>query len=304
MIPTRLLLLLLVVAGGLLSPTARGQAPGETPRLVLSDGQGTVAPTGPGPFNSSGVFEAPAGLAFSANLTYLASVPPNDSVLWGMFVSTQKTNFPTTQFPPPLFTQPPFVFVPPSPPNLDGLGESSHPFVVPPGLYDGTFYVQAIVLDGSSSPGLKLSNGVRVDVVPPPFDVRFSFAREAPFLTGSADIDGVGTVDLDGDTLPTLAPLGPVEAPEPVPDANTGLPAVMKFLPIVPNRPDGPVNPMSPAVTNMTAIVDGTSNLFEVADTRFFPSEGTLLVSFQNNNPWAGKLFGNSQPPKMEVLPL
>ena len=288
---------------GLLAVSTRAQLAGDVPQLRLTDGQGLVAPLGPGPFNNSGVFEAAAGQVFSAELDYLAVAPPNDGVLWALLVSSQKTLFPTTAYPPPLFTQPPFLVVIPSPFNLDGLGEGSHSFAVPPGLFDGSVFIQAIVQDGSAPSPLRLSNGVRVDVVPPPFAVAFSFARESPFLTGNFDIEGVGKRDLDGDTVNTFPPFGTVAPPTSDVDPDVGLPPGFLFLPIVPNAPDGPINPLSPPVTRLTKnLTDSPAdNEFFVEDTAFFPSEGRLIVSFQQNLPW-GKKAGNGQPPKAEVV--
>jgi hypothetical protein len=301
--PTRTSVLLLALACGLLASSALGQLPGETPRLRLTDGLGSVSPQGPGPWNNSHSFEAPAGLVFQAELTYLAHALPNDAVPWGMFVSTQQTAFPTGIFPPPLFTQPPFLFVAPFPATVDVDGEASHTFVVPPGLYDGTLYVQAIVQDGSAPPGeaIRLSNGLRVDIVPPPFHVSFGFAREVPALTGSTFIDGVGSRDFDGETLNTFLPFGNGSPPGSDVDPDSGLPELIEFLPIVPNVADYPTNPLNRPVAKVSQAVGPTPNEIVVDDTSFFPSEGTLLIAFQQNEPWSNKGQGGTKPPKAEV---
>ncbi|RKY22396.1 MAG: hypothetical protein DRQ55_01165 [Planctomycetota bacterium] len=296
--PTLRSLLLLALALCTWADTTTGQVPGETPQLRLTDGLDNTEPPGAGPWNNSHSFEAPAGLVFQAQLNYLATVPPNDAVPWGLFVSLQQTNLPTGQFPPPLFTQPPFLFVGPYPPLLDVAGAGSHTFVIPPGLYDGTLYVQAVVLDGSAGPGasLKLSNGLRVDVVPPPFHVSFGFAREVPALTESTFIEGVGSRDFDGDTLNTFRPFGNVDPPASDVDAGSGLPALMEFLPIAPNQPDAPSSALGRPVTKVSVAVGPTPNEIFVQDTSHFPSEGTLLIGFNQKVPWANKTGGGKTP--------
>lgn len=294
--------LLLMLISGIVLPTASAQlAPGDTPQLTLRDGLGNEAPPAGGPYDSSGVFSGSSGLFFSADIAYLAENQNNFDVPWGLLVSTAQTPFPTNLVPPPLFVQPPFVFVVPTPAMLDGGGLGSQPMSIPNGLYSGNFYLQAIVQDVSSFPALKLSNGVRVDVTPPQFNARFSFVRSAPAL-GILDIEGVGHRDIDGDTLNTHPPFAAGVAP--LSDVDpVGLPAGMRFLPILSNTPDAPINPLSQPVTTITASIttSPTENTFKVADTTGFPERGSLLVAFQGKHPW-GKATSVGAPPKAEVV--
>jgi len=298
----RLSLLLLLISGIVLPSSSAQLAPGDTPQLTLRDGLGNDAPPAGGPYDSSGVFSGSSGLFFSADLAYLAENQNNFDVPWGLLVSSAQTPFPTNLLPPPLFVQPPFVFVVPTPAMLDGSGFGTQPMSIPNGLYSGDFYVQAIVQDVSSFPALKLSNGVRVNVTPPEFNVRFSFVRSAPAL-GILDIEGVGHRDIDGDTLNTFAPFASGVAPLSDVDA-VGLPVGMRFLPILSNSPDAPINPLSQPVTTITASIttSPTENTFQVADTTGFPDRGSLLVAFQGKHPWSAAALSSGAPPKAEVV--
>ncbi|MFT7462515.1 MAG: hypothetical protein ACI9EF_000855 [Pseudohongiellaceae bacterium] len=302
MLMIRLSLLLALISGLAVSPVVSAQpAAGDSPQLTLVDGLGNQAPGLSGPFDSSGVLNGTSGMFFSADLAYLAEAQNNSDVPWGLLVSTAQTPFPTNILPPPLFVQPPFVFVVPTPAMLDNSGAGSIAMSVPSGLYNGTFFIQGIVQDTSSFPALKLSNGVRVDVSPPEFNARLSFARSTPAL-GVQNLEGVGHVDIDGNTLNQFPPFGGGAVPLADPDA-VGLPQGFKFLPILPNSPDAPINPMARPVTTMTANLTSSlsENTFPVADTSGFPERGTLLVSFKDSFPWVKSTSAISLP-KTEVV--
>jgi len=298
---TRLVLSLLLLAGLLIPLGSAQQGPGDTPQLTLTDGLGNQVPPPGGPFDSSGVFTGSSGLFFNSELDYLAEAQNNFDVPWGLLVSLQQTSFPTNLLPPPLFVQPPFVFLLPNPAMLDAAGEGAIPMVIPVGLYDGTLFFQAIIQDVSSFPALKLSNGVRVEIEPPEFNARVSFVRSTPAL-GVQDLDGVGHEDIDGDTLNGFPPFGLGVAPTTDTD-SVGLPQGFKFLPIVSNSPDGPINPLARPVTSLTANITASQSetIFAVTDTSGFPPQGSLIVSFQFKHPWNGESAAGA-PPKAEVV--
>lgn len=281
-----------LLAAALSSVAAAQPMPGDTPRLFLDDGFGNQAPGPAGPFDNSAVFGASAGTAFSARLEYLAEGASN-AVPWGLLISTEKTPFPAA-LPPPLFTMPPLVFIAPTPSLLDGSGTGSIPFSVPEGMLSGTLYFQALVHDVASAPMLKLSNGVALDIVPGRFNVRFSVGASIPPTAG---LQGLGTVDLDADTMAEIVPLG-IQTPPPLSlDSELGVPAGFRFLPILPNVPDAPINPLARPVTTLTEAMQATLSIsvFNVVDTSQFPPQGTIYVSRaganpnQAANPWADR---------------
>ncbi len=293
----RLLTACLLLAGLAASP-ASAQVPGAYPHLVLENSQGVQAPPSGGPFDNSGVLQAPASSVIDVTVTYQAVAQPNTNVLWGLLFSVDETGFPKTTTPPPLLTQPPFQVLVPG--TLDTTGTGALQATVPAGLFDAEVYVQAVTYDTTSIPNLQLSNGLRVEATPPRFNVAFGFSRLSFGLTPFG-MEGLASRDLDGDTLNTLAPVGP-NAPPDTATTPQGIAPGFRFLPIVPNVADAPVNPMARPITRLTVATDGATGLdeFVVEDASFFPPSGELYIQQAGENPYAGKTAGGGNSPNLE----
>lgn len=281
-----------------LAVTAAAQAPGAYPHLVLTNSEGDMAPPPSGPFDNSGVSMVAAGSSLTVSLSYQAQAQPNPNVLWGLLLSLQGTSFPTNITPPPLFTQPPFNFV--FGPTLDAFGEASRLFSVPASLQDVEVFVQAITFDSTSIPNQQLSNGVRIQTTPPRYNVAFGFARYAAGLTPFG-IEGVSSRDIDGDTLNTLKPLGTAVPPDTATDPPGFAPGFV-FLPILPNVPDAPVNPLARPFTRLAENLTSQTGIKEirVQDGSFFPPRGELFIQHAMENPFANKTSGDQNLPNLE----
>ena len=292
-----LLLPCLLLMGSLMSFVA-AQIPGEYPHLVLTNSAGDPAPPPSGPFDNSGVASVPAGSAVEISLTYQALAQPNPNVLWGLLISVQETGFPTNVTPPPLFTQPPFNFF--FGPMIDASGASSLLLSVPANLEGVEAFVQAVTYDSTSFPNLQLSNGVRVQTTSPRFNAAFSFARFA-FGLNESGLEGVSSRDLDGDTLNSLAPLGP-NAPPATETDSPGFEPGFIFLPVLPNVADAPVNPLARPYTRLAQNVTGFIGLNEifVEDASYFPPRGEALIQHAEENPFASPSSANVNLPNVE----
>ncbi|MHC4846716.1 MAG: hypothetical protein ACYTCU_11235, partial [Planctomycetota bacterium] len=299
-----LIALALLVAGHEVS----AQAPGAFPHLVLDDKMGTVEPgNGLGPFDNMGLFPIAAGQALEARVSYDSLGQSNDNVLWGLLVSGAKTPFPMTGTPEPLLlTMPPFILLTaPLPtlqlqPDMSGLG--TMPLFVPPGIVAIETYVQGIVFDITSSPNLRLTNGLTVQITTPDYNVHVAWVQNAAD-GAEAFLRNVGNTDLDANTLKTLSPLGPMDAP--LPDDGVGPPLQVddfRFLPILPNVGDEPVNPLARPMTAIRGAVDSVTTTIPVYDTTGFPERGRLLVAFGESNLWANKTGGGFAAPSCEVI--
>jgi hypothetical protein len=285
---------------GAWAPSVEAQVPGEYPHLVLTNSVGDQAPPSSGPFDNSGVSSVSAGSAVEISLTYQALAQPNPSVLWGLLISVQETGFPTNVTPPPLFTQPPFNFF--FGPMIDASGASSLLLSVPAGLVGVEAFVQAVTYDSTSFPNLQLSNGVRVQTTSPRFNVAFSFARYAAGLNDSG-LQGVSSRDIDGDTLNTLVPLGPNGPPSTDADPPGFEPGFI-FLPVLPNVPDAPVNPLARPFTRLAEGLTSFIGLNEilVEDVSYFPPRGEVLVQQADENPFATPSSANVNLPNLERM--
>ena len=295
---TRILTLL---ALAVLLPQLAAQAPGDYPRLTLTDVDGNQTPPPGGPFDNTGEFFARAGSAVTLDLSYEALGQPNPNVMWGLLLSTQQTNFPQTITPPPLFTQPPFQFL--FGPPLDAFGDSSLVLTMPAGLFDAEAYVQAMTFDVTSIPQQQLSNGVHVIATPPRFNVAVSYMRFVPGFNNQG-IDAAGAADIDGDTLNTHPPLGNTMAPQ-TEAIDFGLPSGFRLLPISPNRADpGPVNTFVRPITALTSNLSNNPNLdiFPVEDATLFPPQGQIYVQQAGEIPWADKTNNDQNLPNIEVV--
>lgn len=298
-----------LAALALVSPAldAQVQNPGDYPRLVLDDQQGTVVPPPGGPFDSTGVFAAFSGQSFSARVSYESPGQPNTNVFYGLLVSGFQTPLPTNITPPPLFTQPPFVLVQSGVPTLNVFGDGSIPLHVPLGVYGIESFVQAVTYDSSHSPALQLSNGVTISVDIPGFNVGYSFLLDPPGNDNGTFIADFGTMQLPPELLSNLKPLGTVNQPVAnVVELETG-PSV-RLLPIVHSEPDHPVNPMAPPVTRTAAFPNGDpvtaeDTVIPAETTAGFPTRGWLLIAEDpENNPWDNKQGGGFDPPDAEVV--
>jgi hypothetical protein len=281
---------------------AQSQVPGAFPHLVLTDGAGTTVPGAGGPFDNSGVFPAFSGMSFEAQVTYQAVAQPNNNVLWGLLVSVSKTPLPTNVTPPPLLTMPPFLLLLPTPPNLSAGGFAKLPLYVPAGVYSAQTYVQGLVFDVTSAPNLRLTNGLTVTVDVPEFSVNLAFVRSKP-AGGDGQLRDLGVIDIDAETLNTLKPIGTQAPPTAVPDPAP-LVDDYRFLPILPNAGDEPVNPRARPMTRINGSVTATATTIAVDDTSFFPTRGRLMISFGNpsSNLWKQKDNGGLQAPEVEVV--
>ena len=289
---------------------ASAQVPGDYPHLVLSSAFEGEVPGPAGPWDNSHVFHAFAGQAFDATISYQAVGQLNTNVFWALLVSATPTPYPTDIVPPKLLTMPPFVLVIPPVPMLSPDGEGSLKLMVPAGLTPVDVYVQGLVHDSTNSPPLQLANGLRLAIETPDYSVRYAFLRSHP--TGEeGELADAGVIDIDASRLKTLKPLGPNPPPMPVdtespPPGTTvqvenpiGVP--YRFLPIVPNVPDAPVNPLARPLTKVVGSVTSTAATITVADTSYFPSRGKLLIALESSNLWANRA-GESDTPDAEVV--
>ncbi len=294
----RNLLVVCLLVLGFLAEQSAGQVPGDYAHLILTNAAGDTAPAPSGPFDNSGLLLAPAGSVIDVSISYEAFAQANPNVLWGLLVSAQETGFPTNITPPPLFTQPPFNLR--VGPTLDMGGDASFAVAVPAGLLGVTAYVQAITFDATSIPNLQLSNGLTLQTTPPRFQVAFSFARFSAGLNPFG-LEGVGMRDLDGDTLNTLAPLGVGVAPNTA-TTDIGIAPGFRFLPILPNVPDAPVNPMARPVTRLAEDLSALTsiNAILVDDASFFPPRGEILIQQAGENPFGNKTSNKTNLPNME----
>jgi hypothetical protein len=295
----RLHVLLSVLVLCLTSGLAVAQVPGAYPHMTLVNSDGQLVPPPAGPYLNNGKIFARAGTAVEVRMSYAALAQPNTNVLWGLLISGSATPFPKNISPPPLFTQPPFQFL--LGPGLDLSGDGSLLIGVPSGLFSGDAFLQGIILDTTASPTTQLSNGVQVTLRPPRFNVAFSFLRAVPTVT-LKDFDGVGSLDLNGDELPALEPLGLNKAP-PADTTDVGFLPGFRFLPIVANQGDAPINPMARPMTRVTQDVGTVSTTpIRVDDTAGFPPSGKLLISSNSENPYAARVNSGANPPNIEVM--
>jgi hypothetical protein len=299
-----LFVLVLLAAASPLS----AQAPGAFPHLTLDNKLGTIEPGGGlGPFDNTGVFQIAAGQALEASLTYDSLGQTNDNVLWGLLVSAFQTPYPTSgTLEPLLLTMPPFILITPALPTLqlqpDTSGKGIMPLFVPPGIVAIDIYVQGLVFDVSSVPALRLSNGLTMQVTTPDYNAHVSWIQNSAD-GNEAFVRNVGNTDLDADTLKTLVPLGPMDAPLPSEGVGPSLQVDdFRFLPILPNVGDEPVNPLARPITTIRGPVGGVSSTIPVYDTSGFPTKGRLLIAFGGSNPWTNKTQGGFTPPSAEVV--
>lgn len=294
-------LVMAALLAALLAPTgARSQVPGEYPHLQLTDGVTKIVPPPGGPFDNSHVFQAYAGQSFEARVSYASAGQPNANVLFAVIVSAAKTPLPVNVTPPGLLTMPPLILLLPTPPNLDVNGAGSLDLFVPAGILDAQTYVQALVYDSTSVPALRLTNGLTVDVDVPAFSVDFSWVRATPATDDETLVRDFGRIVLGPDELPQVKPVGPLAPPQAVPGAPFYADDV-RFLPLLPNEGDAPVNPLARPFTRMKLAATGTDTTLFVQDTSGFPPRGRLMISFGNAHLWADKA-NTGYPPKMEVV--
>jgi hypothetical protein len=283
------------------------------PHLTLQDALNPPVPPPGATFDNSHVFPAFSGMSFEARVTYDSPVQANNNVFWGVLVSLAQTPFPTSlqppDFTPPLFTMPPFVLILPQAPTLSTAGVGQLTLFVPAGLLALDAYVQALVFDAPHVPARRLSNGVKLEVEVPDYSVRFAFVKNLEGA-GEAVMDAGGFVDVDGQTLKTFKPVG-IDAPpqyvlEDPPQPGTTVVSQnvfqqpYRFLDIVPNVGDEPVNPLALPMTTIVGNVDSTTATIPVADTSFFPPRGRLLIAVG-----VSFLFGNKAlniAPSAEVV--
>lgn len=295
-------LVLAVVAGASPALLAQSQMPGDHPRLTASDGV-SLAPLMGAPFDSTGVLTTQGGKSLNLSVTYLSEGGINDSVAWGLLLSADVTPFPLTQIPPPLFTLPPFRLILPPGGMLDVFGEGELVVPLPTGLVDGSAFLQVIVQDpdAMTGPPLRLSNGVRVDIGPPDYNVAFSFIRAIPGL-GVADLEGVASRDIGPTELNQQAPFGFTSAPDS--ETNDVFDPEFRFLPIFPTDVEGPIVPVLTRPTTLVSdpiTATDDTELF-VEDTMGFPSAGKLYLNVNANNLYANKANQGSNSPDVEVI--
>lgn len=288
------------VAALLALPGVRAQVPGDYPHLQLTDGVAKVVPPPGGPWDNSHVYQAFAGQPFEARISYASAGQPNTNVLFALIVSAAKTPLPVNVTPPTLLAMPPLILLLPTPPNLDVTGHGALDLFVPAGILDAQTYVQGLVYDVTSVPALRLSNGLTVDVDVPGLSVDFSWVRAAPATDDETLVRDFGRIVLGPDELPQLKPVGPQAPPEAIPGEPFYSDDV-RFLPLVPNAGDAPVNPLAHPFTRMKLAATGTDTTLFVQDTSHFPPRGRLYVAFGNSNLWADKA-NSGLPPKMEVV--
>jgi hypothetical protein len=286
----------------MLAAPLQAQVPGAYPHLQLTDGVTTLVPPAGGPFDNSGVFPAFAGQSFIAQMSYASAGQANTNVLWGLLISTSKTPFSTSVTPPPLLTMPPFILLLPAPPNLDASGHANHTLFVPAGVLDQTFYVQGMIYDSTSTPTLRLSNGLSVKTQVPAYNVTFSSVRATQATDDESLVHDFGVTTIGPDVLPKLKPIG-VQAPPQFVGAPAFYQDDVRFLPVTHNAPDEPINPRARPFTRINASATGTDTTLIVQDTTGFPTRGRLLIAQGNDNLWDDLLNGTSQvPPRAELV--
>jgi hypothetical protein len=305
-------ILMLVLLGAGLGWTADlvAQVPGEYPHLVFRDGMGLEVPPPAGPFDNSGVFPAVGGSILDLGLTYQAEFGSNENVVWGLLVSVHQTPFPTNQIPPPLLTDVPFTLRLFPDPTLDPDGFAGGIFQLPPGFYDGDVYVQGLIFDVTHDPAVQLSNGINLSFEVPGFNVSYGYTLNAIGTLG--DMRDPGVIEIDPELGSQLKPIGDQPAPPPTP-TNPGVPlGVFRFLDVLPNLPDAPLNPMVRPMTRMAVDTGDDETELIVEDTSGFPQRGHLIIpkdpsqaaslSPQTRNPWANPVAGGVQPPNVEYI--
>ena len=281
------------------------QVPGEFPHLQVTDLQGTTLPPAGGPWDSSAVFAAASGLPLEAQFSYASPGQSNDNVLYGLLVSSFDTPYPTTfdpaVTPPPLFTMPPLLLIIPGIPTLNANGYGSILIHVPSGIYGIELYLQGVTYDITSSPKLRLSNGVTMPIVLPDYNVAVSFLRD-PVEQDDGELDSViATVGaLRFETMEDLKPLG-LQDPPYATGEDLGL-GEIRFLPVLHNEGDEPANPMARPVTSLPQAINLTFDTIEVDSTAGFPIRGRLLIAQGGANLWAKKTNGGYDPPNAEVV--
>jgi len=288
---------------------AAQQGPGDYPRLVIEDAMGTQVPPPSGPFDNSGVFTGVQSVPFDVRVDYVPFSGPPTNVAWALILSGSSTPLPTDLIPPPLLAAPPFVFILPPIPTLDANGEGSLPLSVPSGVYFAETFLQALVYDATNTPKLQVSNGVRIDVVPPDFNVSTGWIRN---LTGTQLTAEVGEIDIGADELNTLKPFGTEPPPlaEPIPlggdpagGAQTG---IFRFEGIVLNEPrGGPVNPLDFGTTVLVTPLEPDDDVALVADASMLPPAGRVLIAHGSGtigvNPFGNRETAEDLPPRLEV---
>jgi len=290
----------IVALAAMLAPSAPAQVPGAYPHLQLTDGVSVLVPPAAGPFDNTGVFQAYSGQSFEAKITYAAAGQPNQNVLWGLLVSGTKTPYSTTLVPPPLLTMPPLILLLPAPANLNVLGQGSLTLFVPAGILDAQTFVQAVIYDATHAPALQVSNGLAVDVDVPSFNVSFSWSKSTPANADETLMLDFGHTEIGSDVMPELKPVGLLPPPTADPGPQFFADSV-RFLPIVPNGPDEPVNPLARPFTRIATAATATDTTIIVQDTSAFPTRGRILVAADAKNLWADKT-GSNLVPKCEVI--
>ncbi len=285
----------------LLAVSAAAQVPGDYPHLQLADGVSKLVPPASGPWDNSHVFQAFSGQAFEARMAYDSAGQANTNVLWALLVSAGKTPLPTNVTPPTLLTMPPLILLLPTPPNLDINGSGALNLFVPAGILDAKTYVQGLIYDSTGVPPLRLSNGLTVDVDVPAFSVDFSWVRAKPASDDETLVHDFGRTTLGPDVLPELKPVGAQAPPEALPDEPFYADDV-RFLPLVTNEPDGPVNPRSRPFTRISIAGTGSDTTIFVTDTSFFPTRGRLQIAMGNSNLWGDKVSAGTYPPRGEIV--
>ncbi len=295
-----LTVMLLVLFSGV-----HAQEPGEFPHLVFRDDAGIAVP-GPGePFDNSGVLATVGGATIDVELSYQALAQPNELVFWGVLYSLQPAGTALDLIPPPPFVGPGLLLHAPGPPTLDATGLAAGQFDLPPGILVADVHVQALVLDTSAAPAIKLSNGIRLAFEVPQLNVSYAFALNHEDPQG--EFGQLSTIDIEPALGAQLVPYGPLPAPRPslgAADVDLGR---LRFLPIVPNVGSDTYEPFARPVTHVTSPVTSSDSTIFVADTSGFPQRGELLLPL---NPLAGtndarnlfneKSGGEERPPAVE----
>ncbi len=285
------------------SPAPALGGTGDYPHLQLWDLQSTLVPPSAGPFDSTGVFQAFSGFSFEALVSYQSPGQPNTNVAYGLLVSAFQTPFPEDLTPPPLFTMPPFNLILPATPTLSGSGIGSLPLHVPAGIFGIESYVQAVIFDTTASPKLQVSNGVTISILLPDYNVSLSYLRDQPDPDDGV-LDGfigeIGTIGLDETEVNQLKPLGTAAPPVAMP-TDLGLGDV-RFLPLVHNVGDEPINPMARPITAIAQNVVLADDVIVVDSTAGFPPVGRLLIEQNGSDLWGAKGNGNNDPPNAEIV--
>ena len=300
----RIRLLFILLSGlllGLAASPAHAQGAGDYPHLQLWDLQSTLVPPAAGPFDSTGVFQAYSGFSFEALFSYSSPGQPNNNVAYGLLVSAFKTPFPQDVTPPPLFTMPPFNLILPASPTLSGSGIGSIPLHVPAGIFGIESYVQGVIYDATATPKMQVSNGVTISILLPDYNVSLSYLKDEP-EPDDGDLDGIiaetGTISLDETEVNQLKPLGTTAPPVALP-TDLGL-GDIRFLPIVHNVGDEPINPMARPISRLTENVVPADDVIVVESTAGFPPVGRLLIEQNGSGLWSPK--SNQDPPNAEIV--